>query len=461
MLYWYSVSALYNGDEGARSADDSGYRGLAPPLNVQASDDLSDSIEITWSSATGATGYAIHRSVTENGTYTQIGADDVSPYEDGPFAPPVIYWYKLKATNSFAESAFSNANQGRAGQWHIVVVDSAGDVGRHTSLAAVNGNPAISYYDETNGDLKYVRANDAAGDNWGTPVIVDGAGDVGWYTSLVVINGQPAISYYDITNSDLKYVRAGDADGICWNIPVFLDSAGIVGQYTSLAVVNGNPAISYHDEASNYDLKYVRANDANGTSWGTPQIPDSVGSVGRYTNLVVVNGNPAISYFGATTSALKYVRANNADGNNWGTPVTVDNAGNVGWYNSLAVVNGRPAISYYEMAPVGDLWYVQATDANGTSWGTPLLLDSDGDVGYSTSLVVVNERPAIGYADFTNYDLKYVWASDADGSSWGTPEILDSAGNVGRNPSLAVVGGSPAISYYDKSNRDLKFAICY
>ncbi len=36
---------------------------------------------------------------------------------------------------------------------------------------------------------------------------------VGQWTSLAVVNGRPAISYYDANNRDLKYVRASDADG--------------------------------------------------------------------------------------------------------------------------------------------------------------------------------------------------------------------------------------------------------
>ena len=54
---------------------------------------------------------------------------------------------------------------------------------------------------------------DASGTSWGMPSIVDNAGNVGQYTSLELVNGNPAISYYDFTNGDLKYVRAHDSGG--------------------------------------------------------------------------------------------------------------------------------------------------------------------------------------------------------------------------------------------------------
>ena len=384
----------------------------------------------------------------------------------------------------------------------VTVAGTGIDVGHYTSLAVVNGNPAISYYDNTNKDLIYVRASDTGGTSWGTPVTLDSTGDVGQFTSMAMVNGNPAISYYDNTNKDLKYVRASDASGTGWATPVTLDSTGDVGQYTSLAFVHGSPAISYHD-FTNKSLKYVRASNASGTSWGTPltldssasvgqyasmavlssgnpaisyydntnrdlkwvTIPftdiittlDSTGDVGQYTSQVVVNGNPAISYYDVTNKDLKYVRASNVTGTSWATPVTVAGTGiDVGQYTSLAVVNGNPAISYYD-ATNHDLKYVRASDAGGTTWGTPVTVDSPGDVGQYTSLVVVNGNPAISYYDFTNKDLKYVRASDVSGTSWGTPVTLDSTGDVGQDLSLAVVNGNPAISYYDATNHDLKY----
>jgi hypothetical protein len=338
-----------------------------------------------------------------------------------------------------------------------LTIEITGDVGTYTSLAIVDGMPAISYFDDTNGELRYVRATNVSGTAWATPVTIVSTGAT--YGSLAMVDGMPAICYYENTNADLKYVRATDAAGTVWATPMTIDSTGMTGGFCSLAVVNGHPAISYLD-LTNLDLKYVRSTDAAGTAWATPVTVDSTANVGMFTSLVVVNGFPAMSYHDITNRDLKYVRANDVSGASWGTPVTVGSTGNTGWHTSMAVVDGFPAIGYIDSTN-SELRYVRATDAAGSTWGTPMTLDSVDmsvdPINQSTSLAVVDGHPAISYYDITYGDLKYVRATNPSGTDWATPMILDSAGNVGQHASLAVVNGFPGISYYDATNRDLKF----
>ena len=136
--------------------------------------------------------------------------------------------------------------------WSLTTVDSAGDVGMSTSLAfGPDGQPAISYYDNSNLHLKFARFN---GNSWSVTT-VDSVDYVGYATSLAFgPDGQPAISYYDDSNSDLKFARY---NGNSWSLTT-VDSAGDVGMQTSLAFgPDGQPAISYYDE-SNGDLKIAR-----------------------------------------------------------------------------------------------------------------------------------------------------------------------------------------------------------
>ena len=344
----------------------------------------------------------------------------------------------------------------------IVVDTGEPNTGADNSLAVVNGKPAISYQDRTNRDLKYVQANDADGTSWNTPVTVDAGGpNTGGHTSLAVVNGKPAISYYDGTNEDLKYVQANDADGTSWPTAVTVDSGGEVGQFNSLVVVNGKPAISYYEFSNIRDLKYVQASDADGTSWPTAVTVDSGSVHNTQTSLAVVNGKPAISYgVDGVPNDLKYVQANDADGNSWKTPVIADSTccTSTGESSSLAVVNGMPAISYSDSFGTNNLKYVQANDADGTTWQTEVTVDAGTSRPGDTSLAVVNGKPAISYYDVDNSgNLLYVQANDADGTSWPTAVTVDSGGDVGKFSSLAVVNGKPAISYRDGTNLDLKY----
>jgi len=88
-------------------------------------------------------------------------------------------------------------------EWRIEKVDIVSSVGRFSDIAVdAWGNPHISYYDETLGDLKYATRDE---DGWRIQT-VDAIGDVGKWSSIDVSPfGKPSISYYKALSGDLKY----------------------------------------------------------------------------------------------------------------------------------------------------------------------------------------------------------------------------------------------------------------
>lgn len=345
--------------------------------------------------------------------------------------------------------------------WAPSAIDATGTVGQYASHAIINGNPAVAYFDGTNTNLKYIRANENKGTSWAAPVTaVASASSVGQYTSLTTVNGFPAIAYYDVTAGDLKYVRATDANGTAWGTPVTVEATNNVGQYASLVVVNGNPAIAYYD-VTNGDLRYIRATDANGTAWGTPVAVTTANNIGQFASMVVANGNPAIAYYDVTNSDLRYVRSSDINGAAWGTPVALETTNNIGQYASLKIVNGNPAVAYYDATNL-DLRYIRASDASGTAWGTPLAVTSSNNIGQYASLEIVNGNPGIAYYDVTNGDLRFVRANDASGTAWGTPVAVEaSTNNIGQFATMVIANGNPAVAYFDATNSDLRFIRAY
>lgn len=354
--------------------------------------------------------------------------------------------------------SFGNTSSGNV----VTVVDSAGDVGSYDSLAiGSDGFARISYYDNTNDDLKFVRCLDADCITKNITT-VDSVGDVGWrYTSIALgLDGFARISYHDATNKDLKFARCTNADCTTRNITV-LDTPGTVGEFSSLALgLDGFARIAYY-AVSGGNLKFIQCTNADCTTRNTTTI-DSPNDVGKYTSIAVgSDGFARISYLNETSDDLKFVRCTTADCST-NIITVVDSAPEIEWNTSIILgSDGFARISYYEDSPNFDIRFVRCTNADCTTRNITTV-DSAASVGRYSSIELGSDGfPRMSYYDSTNGSVKFARCLDVDCTT-RTISVPDTLNDAGHYTSLAMGPDDLArISHHvEAPNYDLRFIRC-
>jgi hypothetical protein len=351
----------------------------------------------------------------------------------------------------------------------LVAVDPGGSGGRSTSLTlSADGLPVISHHDAAGGDLRVVKCGDPACASGNVSTIVDGAGgtNVGSYSSIALsTDGFPVISYYDQTNGDLRVAKCADAACASPATLTTLDGAATdVGLYTSIAVgVDGLPVVSYRD-VSNLDLKVAKCADAACASPATLTTVDgAAGNVGEYTSIAIgADGLPVISYYDVGTTNLKVAKCGDTACASGNVLTTADGGGaDLGQYSSITVpADGLPVIAHYN-ATAGRLRVVKCADPACAGSGA-VNLDATANVGAHASISIgADGLPVVAYHDVTNGVLKLAKCGDAACSAGNTLTVVDGAAVTGHFTSVAVGGdGLPVIGYRDVTGDGLRVARC-
>ena len=269
--------------------------------------------------------------------------------------------------------------------WITVTAEDDGDVGQYTSLAFESSKPRISFYDEGNKDLRlaYCDENCTQSDQWNS-ITIDSSNDIGQHTSLAIDNGAMHITYYDESDKDLRYAYCASdcTSAVNWNT-VAIDSNKEVGEYSSLKLENGKPRVAYYRE-KNANLRYATC-DSSCTSAGnwTKINIDTNGKTGQFASLFLEDGTkPRVSYYRESSKNLKYAMCDQDcdDDDNWSN-VTVQSSGDVGQYSSLTIEDDTNHLFYYK-EDSKDLMYAYCSQSctEADNWST-LTLDSSDDVG--------------------------------------------------------------------------------
>jgi preprotein translocase subunit Sec61beta len=309
---------------------------------AHCSDTLCTSATITPLDTTGAVGFF---------TSVTIGADGLG----------LISYYDL--TNGDLKVAHCSNTLCTSAT--LTPLDTTGNVGQYTSVAiGADGLGLISYYNAADGNLKVAHCSNAACTSATITPLHSPADNVGLYTSIAIgADGRGLISYYDETNGDLKVAHCFDL--LCstaqFRTP---DSQGDVGNHTSVTIgTDGLGLISYHDD-TNSDLKVAHCSDTicDGATLATL---DSLGSVGRDTAVTIgTDGLGLISYFDGSNGDLKVAHCSNVSCTAAAVSA-LDTTVNAGRYTSLTIgADGLGLISYYANCCVlGDLKVAHCSNA--------------------------------------------------------------------------------------------------
>jgi hypothetical protein len=336
---------------------------------------------------------------------------------------PVISYYDM-SNRSLKLLRCNNFNCVGKKSYNIITPDAAGMVGSYTSLVLDNtGKPVVSYYDSSKGRLKLLHCKS---DNCKRAELssqipsLPTENIVGKYTSLVLdVKGNPVVSYYDFSSGNLKLLHCNSPSCIGNDFGTITtpDILGDVGLHTSLVLdAIGNPVISYYNSSSR-ELRLLHCDDLYCMGDESKNIVVLDVGAGWYTSLVLDSaGNPVVSYFDFSNSDLKLVHCDDPHclGDESSHIATLDTAGIVGSYTSLALDNkGNPVVSYYDSSN-GNLKLLYCDDPNckGDESGNITVLDSSNDVGLHTSLVLDSTgNPVVSYYDFTNGNLKLLYCT--------------------------------------------------
>ena len=182
----------------------------------------------------------------------------------------------------------------------------------------------------------YCLSPDPAGDTQNKPLHYPFTRSQGWYPSLQMVDGRPAVSLqmkFEVPVAHapplgLYYLRANDEQGRQWPTTLTEVDLTIGGGPTSpdphshsLVVTDTGPAIAYIS-SDEEELRFIRANDINGDSWGASEVlATGAGSV----TATLLDGRPVVLYLSPAKTEAHFIAANNASGTSWGFPVAIEN----------------------------------------------------------------------------------------------------------------------------------------
>lgn len=388
--------------------------------------------------------------------------------------------------------------------WHIETVDAHGTVGQFTSLALqpATGKPHISYYDDTNGDLKLALPVPAGSGDCGpqngwscNSIAFQNTVDYGLQSSIdFPATGTWSIAYANTTlgSNAFRGIPAPLADEEFWE-PI--EAPGNIAVANTMRFdQNGVSHVSYGFVDTNAGKAYIKhamyhglGGNCGGGLWQCSIVVETSGQgLTMYNTLTLMRNLPFVFYADINRHLALAINAavNCGEPLDWNC-TTIDTASTVNGMMS-AVVSPTQAslgVGYLGVAYIGDtdLRYARLVSGSAANCGNadlPMKCDVIDAVGaasnsqlMSASMALLNGQPVIAYtAHFRGATLLKVAYPQANGNcgpttpggqhTWRCDIVDGGTHDVGYYPSLKIdSSGRIHIAYFDFTAGDLKYAV--
>jgi hypothetical protein len=280
-----------------------------------------------------------------------------------------------------------------------------------SSLTAVGENVYLTYC-ISGGNLTFMKSTDG-GTTWPTGNVVTVDPSHGTFHSSLAVDGEDVYLIYD----GLRFAKSTDG-GVTWptaNIKTV--DASVTGQNPSLAVSGTNIYVSYYD-FQNRKLKFAKSTDG-GATWSAANIKnvDASGDVGYHSSIAVAGKYVYIcyNYFDGTNETQKFAISN--DGGATWLQDDIKIIGPGGFYNAIAAQGANVYITYKAEDIEGYAWLkiAKSTDS-GATWPAENIKHVESAYytdGSYNSLAVAGNNVYISYISW--YDNSLWFAKSIDG----------------------------------------------
>ncbi len=333
---------------------------------------------------------------------------------------------------------FSKSTNGGANWGSPVTIDASGDAnnGRNSSIEMLDSNAiGVSYNDPVAGVMRFANSTDG-GANWSsTEVVSSGVSD---RTALAYVDAENVYVSWRDSVGTLLFAKSDDGGGTRSTI-VADSSPNDTGTGNSMVAIDQALILASHVDSDDSVLK-VSFSDDGGDNW-IDSIVGGSGSVGGFTSIATIGGDPIfISYFDGD-GELKVARSSPPAGGVWDFG-NVDSSSDVGSadHNCTAAVGTMTAYVGYRLND--GLGFAKSTDG-GATFSTDQIGSST--AGVTDCAITVLDDASIVLA-YTTTSAVEVRLSTDEGDSFSSPITVDT-GTAGRHVSIDSFGPEVFLSY--------------